>query len=309
MLGQFSVKTKAMAFRKVCSSEGKKVKIVTRFITGSDDNLIVPKKSPEKRKKKVSEPILEPVQEPDPGPVRDPDDGPVPIPASYGGVDHFDGRTIKVLARIVNDMGNPAVPIHSSSFNLISPDHIVMPSISFGDLDLTMYVGTVERGILMKIIRSLGQKLTGKRINSVVSKAGMVDNRLPMKRQTSLVDEDRVSIITIGDGREPLLGVEVFDKFIDTDHLNGVFDDDEVFDAHMDKGRLVLTKGRNNYRFPLDDVVGDEPRLPQIDEFDTSFILDPHRLPKKYGKDCKDGYVKFSAGYDENGSSGRPSMM
>ena len=32
----------------------------------------------------------------------------------------------------------------------------------------------------MKIIRSLGQKLTGKRINNVVSKARMVDNRLPM---------------------------------------------------------------------------------------------------------------------------------
>ncbi|MGN0130786.1 MAG: hypothetical protein ACI4CE_07870 [Methanomethylophilus alvi] len=77
----------------------------------------------------------------------------------------------------------------------------------------------------------------------------------------------------------------------------------------MDNGRLVLTKGRNNYCFPLDDVVGDEPRLPQIDESDTSFILDPRRLPKKYENDCKGGYVKFSAGYDENGSSGRPSMM
>lgn len=56
VLEQFSVKNKAMAFRKVCSSEGKKVRVVTRFIKGSDDNPIVPKKSPEKRKKKVSEP-------------------------------------------------------------------------------------------------------------------------------------------------------------------------------------------------------------------------------------------------------------
>lgn len=88
-----------------------------------------------------------------------------------------------------------------------------------------------------------------------------------------------------------------------------MFDDDEVFDAHMDNGRLVLTEGRNNYRFPLDDVVGDESILPKIDESDTSFILDPRRLPKEYGKDCKDGYVKSSAGYDENGSSGHTSMM
>ena len=153
----------------------------------------------------------------------------------------------------------------------------------------------------MKFIRSLGQKLTGKRINSVVSKADVVGNRLPMKRQTALVDEERISIITIGDGREPLLGVEVPEKFIDTDHLKGVFDDDEVFDAHMEKGRLVLTKGRNSYRFQLDDVVDNEPRLPQIDEFDTTFILDSSRLPKKYGKDCKGGYVKISAGYDKTG--------
>lgn len=153
----------------------------------------------------------------------------------------------------------------------------------------------------MRIIRSLGQKLTGKRINSVVSKADMVSNRLPMKRQTALVDDERISIITIGDGREPLLGVEVPDKFIDTDHLKGVFDDDEVFDTRMDNGRLVLTNCRNSYRFPLDYVVDNEPRLPQIEEFDTNFTLDPRRLPKKYGKDCKGGYVKISAGYDKTG--------
>lgn len=153
----------------------------------------------------------------------------------------------------------------------------------------------------MRLIRSLGQKLTGKRINNIVSKVGTVDNKLPMRRQTALVDDERVSIITIGDGREPLLGVEVPDKFIDTDHLKGVFDDDEAFDVYMDNGRLVLTKDRNRYRFPLGDVVDKEPRLPQIDEFDTSFILDPRKLPKKYGKDCKGGYIKISAGYDHAG--------
>ena len=50
------------------------------------------------------------------------------------------------MARIVKDMGNPTVPIHSSSFNLMSPDHIVMPSISFGDLDLTIYVAQLREG-------------------------------------------------------------------------------------------------------------------------------------------------------------------
>lgn len=133
VLGQFSVKTKAIAFKKDRSSEGYKVKIVTRFVTGSDDKPAVPKKSPERRRGKVSEPVPKPVREPDPEPVREPENDPEPMPISNDGeVGHFDGRTIKALARIVKGMGNPTVPIRSSSFNLISPDHIVMLSISSG---------------------------------------------------------------------------------------------------------------------------------------------------------------------------------
>lgn len=133
VLGQFSVKTKAIAFKKDRSSEGFKARIVTRFVTGSDDKPTGPKKSPERRGRKVSEPVPKPVRESDPEPVPEPENDPEPMSASHDGeVGHFDGRTIKALARIVKGMGNPTVPIRSSSFNLISPDHIIMLSISSG---------------------------------------------------------------------------------------------------------------------------------------------------------------------------------
>lgn len=150
------------------------------------------------------------------------------------------------------------------------------------------------------VFRSYGQKLTGKRINSVVGKASIVGNRIPMKRQTSMADEDHVNIVCIGDGREPLLGVECPDKMVVLDHLRGVFRDDEVFDASVKDGCLHLTKGKNSYWFHLVDNFDKDVVCPKLDS-DTRFRMDPRKLSKRYGKDVKGGYAKFVADVDSDG--------
>lgn len=183
VLGQFSVKTKAMAFRKDCSSEGKKVKVVTRFITGPDDKPIVPKKSPERRKRKVSEPTPEPVQEPDPEPVQESGSVSEPI---INGVGHFDGRTIKALARIVKGMGDPTVPINSPSFNIVSPDHIVMLSISSRDgktlfgLDKKGYANEGVDIVNLASMCSVGKRHSAEVIDGRLILDGSMDRSVPI---------------------------------------------------------------------------------------------------------------------------------
>lgn len=152
----------------------------------------------------------------------------------------------------------------------------------------------------MGIMRSFGAKLTGKRINTVVERAGTVSDRVPMRRRASMIDDSRVSIVRIGDGREPVLGIECDDKAIDLAHMRGVFLDGEVLDASVENGCLYLTKGKDAYWFPLNDYYETDAKYPELDP-ETEFRMDPKKLSKAYSKELKGGFARLIADYDESG--------
>lgn len=152
----------------------------------------------------------------------------------------------------------------------------------------------------MGIVRSLGAKLTGRRINAVSERAGMVSDRVPMKKRASIINRDRVSLVRIGDAEEPILGVECEGKAADLSHLRGVFRDGEVLDASIENGCLLLSKGRDAYWFPLADYFDSEPVYPDL-KASTEFRMDPHMISDRYGKALRNGYAKLAAGYDGSG--------
>ena len=152
----------------------------------------------------------------------------------------------------------------------------------------------------MGAIRSLGARLTGKRINTVAERIGTVSGTAPMKKRVSLVDKERVSLISIGDGKEPVFGIDQPDKYIDLSHLKGVFSDGEVLDATVENGCLYLTKGKDAYWFPLDDYYDADAKYPDLD-LETEFRMDPRKLSKAYSKELKNGIARLIADYDENG--------
>lgn len=153
----------------------------------------------------------------------------------------------------------------------------------------------------MGMIRSLGAKLTGKRINSVVSRTELIGDRMPMGDTAGMVDEAHVCMLSFGDGDEPVLGVMCPDMNIDITHLKGVFKDGEVLDASVKDGCLVLTKGKDSYRFPLDDRPVSRVKRPRLD-MDTEFSMHPKTLSKMYSKPVHNGYAKLVAGYDRSGA-------
>lgn len=152
----------------------------------------------------------------------------------------------------------------------------------------------------MSVMRSFGAKLSGKRINAVSKRAGTVSDKVPMKKRASIVDKDRISIVCIGDGNEPILGIECEEKAIDLNHMRGVFRDGEILDASVENGYLYLAKGKDTYWFPLTDFYDGEAYYPKW-EASTEFRMDPRKLSDIYGKDLKNGYAKLIADYDDNG--------
>ena len=148
VLGQFSVKAKALSFKKECSSEGRKVKILVRLIKDSDrrpEPKPIPKRIPEKPKevpKKVVKTVPKDVPRPAPkkaAPGNDPGKPKSvpeprtskPVPACTEAV--VSGRTLKSLAKLFKPLGISNVPIHVSSFFVIDPAHVAMIGITNPD--------------------------------------------------------------------------------------------------------------------------------------------------------------------------------
>ena len=152
----------------------------------------------------------------------------------------------------------------------------------------------------MSRIRSLGARLTGRRINIAAERIGIVSDRIPMKSRISLVDKGHVCLVNIGDGKEPVFGIDQPEKYIDLNHLKGVFRDGEVLDASVENGRLYLTKGKDAYWFPLDDYYDGDAKYPDLDP-ETEFRMDPRKLSKMFSKELKGGFARLIADYDENG--------
>lgn len=129
VLGQFSVKSKAMAFKKECSAEGRKVKVFVRFIKDSD-------RRPEP--KKVVKTIPKDVPKPAPKKAvpketigkapKKPEAVPEPTPAYTEAT--VSGRTLKSIAKLFKMLGIYDVPINSSSFFVVDLAHVVMLGIT-----------------------------------------------------------------------------------------------------------------------------------------------------------------------------------
>ena len=129
VLGQFSIKSKAMAFKKECSAEGRKVKVFVRFIKDSE-------RKPEPRKiiKTVPKDVPKPapkkaVPKETPGKaLGKPEAVPKPTPAYTEAA--VSGRTLKSIAKLFKMLGIFDVPINSSSFFVVDPAHVVMLGIT-----------------------------------------------------------------------------------------------------------------------------------------------------------------------------------
>lgn len=152
----------------------------------------------------------------------------------------------------------------------------------------------------MSRMRSLGARLMGKHINTAAERIGIISDKVPMKNRISIVDKGRVCLVNIGDGKEPVFGIDQPEKCIDLDHLKGVFKDGEVLDASVENGCLYLTKGKDAYWFPLDDYYEPEAKYPELDP-ETEFLMDPRKLSKMYSKELKGGFARLMADYDESG--------
>ena len=130
VLGQFSIKSKAMAFKKECSVEGRKVKVFVRFIKDSERRSEpkkvvktapkdVPKPSP---KKAVPKEVPEkPKAVPKPQVSK-------PTPAYTEAT--VSGRTLKSIAKLFKMLDIFDVPIYSQSFYVVDPIHAVMFGIT-----------------------------------------------------------------------------------------------------------------------------------------------------------------------------------
>ena len=153
----------------------------------------------------------------------------------------------------------------------------------------------------MSRIRSLGARLTGRHINTATERISVVSDKIPMKNRISLVDKGHVCLVNIGDGKEPVFGIDQPEKYIDLNHLKGVFKDGEVLDASVENGRLYLTKGKDAYWFPLDDYYDGDAKYPADLDPETEFRMDPRRLSKAYSKELKGGFARLMADYDESG--------
>lgn len=151
VLGQFSVKSKAMAFKKECSAEGRKVKVFVRFINDSDrkpepkpiPKRAVPKEKPKEVPKKVVKTVPKDVPKPAPKKVV-PKETPKNVPEKPKAVPKpkvseptpvyseatVSGRTLKSIAKLFKMLDIFDVPIYSQSFYLVDPIHAVMFGIT-----------------------------------------------------------------------------------------------------------------------------------------------------------------------------------
>lgn len=124
VLGQFSVKTKALSFKRSNSTEGRRLRIVTRFVSNEDaipepEPRPEPKPVPERKKAMTPRKAVEPRTSPPQPPVE-----PSVVPG------YVDGRVLKSLSKIIKGFGNPAIPTSLSSFSVTSMDHCMMLSVT-----------------------------------------------------------------------------------------------------------------------------------------------------------------------------------
>ncbi len=152
-------------------------------------------------------------------------------------------------------------------------------------------------------------KVTGRRINGLATRTkAMGAPGIRMGSMSRWVNEDHVAAVTERSG-EPLMGVEA-DGMIDIKHIAGVFDDEDVLDAEVDYERkqLVLTTGRNEYRFPILDADNNMPNLGKLEwekRPHARFKVDADALKRLLKSKDRGDYVAITTG---RGKGDRPGI-
>jgi len=153
----------------------------------------------------------------------------------------------------------------------------------------------------MGFIRSLSAKLSGRKMNSVIAKAAMMGDNLPLGTEVRMIDPERVSMIEMNGRGAPILGAAA-DGELDIRRMKGAFSDGEEFVADLKDGKFVLMKGRDRYWFQVLDPASPMPKMPPAFDTDTHFEMDPRKISRMYDKRMKDGYARLVAGYDRHGN-------
>ena len=147
-------------------------------------------------------------------------------------------------------------------------------------------------------IRSRNEKITGKRINSIVGKAMTVDSDyIPLEETSLVVDPDHVSAIRMGAKGNPAIGVG-HEGSVWVRPLKGTFKPDEVGEVEIRDGKMCITMGKNQYWFAVYDPPANKAKIGEFLPAKAEFEIDPSKLA---GMAKKAGYVRFEAGYNKDG--------
>jgi len=138
-------------------------------------------------------------------------------------------------------------------------------------------------------------KISGKKMNSVIRKAEMFGDIVPLKRNAKLIDDAHISMVNIPNSP---LGVSD-DGALEVSHIKGVFADSDEMDVHVDHLSMTVKMGKNEYWFQVVDQLT-EPKIPVIDSFTTDFEVNPTELAK-FCKGHKTGFVRLVATHDKTG--------
>ncbi len=126
VLGQFSQKARAQSFRKTCTDQGVKTRIYTVFVSPKESGASVPKKTAKAPPKPKEVPKPPPKERPKPKAT--PKTAPKSVPKEPVPSGTIDAAILKTLESFLDEV-NSYVPVYSSDFCKLSPDHIMMARI------------------------------------------------------------------------------------------------------------------------------------------------------------------------------------
>lgn len=139
-----------------------------------------------------------------------------------------------------------------------------------------------------------GGRVSGRRINSLVEKARLMGDEVPLEESRRMSHPAHIAMISVEGEDGPPLGVSG-SGYVDADRIRGMFRDDEQFAVSMEDGYLVFSKGpKDVYWFPVEAHRLDEPEAVPIAP-DTTFDIDPAELARRTD------HVIIEAGYSRNG--------
>lgn len=147
-----------------------------------------------------------------------------------------------------------------------------------------------------RMFKSSNSKVSAKRLNSVADKAYMVGSEvLPLKGQRTMMAKDKVSMVRVGEEGYPALDIDCEGKGVALPRIRNVFNGKEELELEVRDGTLIVSMGRNRYRFPLMEDAKEDAGMPRLTPSAT-FFMEPKELAK-LAKGAN--YVRLEAGYSQ----------